>query len=581
MSTVLARQEMHRFLSSGDPEVLSISGRWGVGKTFGWHRALEEARAAKSVLMTRYAYVSAFGVKSLDELKTAIFQSTVNLDSRSIEPTIKSFQENLSTVSGLKNLAERGARKSLGAAKFAANLLPYGGEKAAELLVPGASLLIKNQMICIDDIERTGQGLDVIDILGLVSMLREEKGCKIMLLLNEEGLGEEKAVFRKYLEKVVDQAIHYIPTPSESAATVLDFSNDIDAALAQKIERLGITNIRVIKRIQRFLGFLTPELKGLHASITDQAITTTALFGWCVFEPTLAPDLGYVAGLNAYTQLINKEKPSDQEVQWNALLKAYGFQFSDDFDRAILTGLQTGGFDVSEIKREAEKLDNEFVRADIREGIRKPWHAFGDNFDDNEAEFRASLVESVKKYAAHMGPQEFDSVFSTLKELGAKEEADRLLPAYMAAQAARSREFFNLTEHRLRSPIDPEISSAFAERLAKMPLERDPKGILLEIERKHGWSPDDEDFLASLSEDDYYTMLKATRGEELAIVLRAGLQFGSFQDPKSNYVEIARKLKAALERLGEESRLNAMRIRPYIGREKPTSPPNETGEEVR
>jgi hypothetical protein len=102
-------------------------------------------------------------------------------------------------------------------------------------------------------------------------MLREEKGCKVILLLNEEGLGDEKAMFRKYLEKVVDQAIHYIPTPAESAAAALNLSNDLDAALARNTEQLGITNIRVIKRIRRFLGFLAPELKGLHTSITAQA----------------------------------------------------------------------------------------------------------------------------------------------------------------------------------------------------------------------------------------------------------------------------------------------------------------------
>jgi hypothetical protein len=351
MSTVLAQQEMRRFLANSEPEVLSISGRWGVGKTFGWRRALDEVRAAGTAPMERYAYVSAFGVKSLESLKTAIFQSTVKLSSVSIEPTIESFQDNLSSASGLRNLAEAGGRKGIGLVSRLVSILPYG-DKAADLILPGAALLIRKQIICIDDIERTGDGLSISDILGFVSMLREEKGCKIILLLNEEGLGEDKATFRKHLEKVVDQAIHYVPTAAESAAAALDLRQNLDASLAARTEKLGITNVRVIRRIRRFLGYLEPALVGMHPLILEQAVSMTALFGWCVFEPALAPDLIYLKSLNIYSRILQKEEPTDQEAQWNAQLTAYGFSMADDLDLAILTGLQTGGFDMEAIRLE-------------------------------------------------------------------------------------------------------------------------------------------------------------------------------------------------------------------------------------
>jgi hypothetical protein len=578
MSTALARQEMRRFLSNKTPEVLSISGRWGVGKTFGWREALDECRDAKTAPMARYAYVSAFGVKSIESLKTTIFQATVKLDASSIEPTIESFQDNLSTIGGLLNLAERGGRKGLNLAQKIAAILPYG-DKAADLILPGAALLIKNQIICIDDIERTGDGLDVSDILGFVSMLREEKGCKVVLLLNEEGLGEDKAVFRKHLEKVVDQAIHYVPTAVESASAALDTTQPLDAALARQTEQLGITNIRVIKRIRRFLGYLVLELAGMHPSISEQAIATTALLGWCVFEPALAPDLAFVEALSDFSKMFAKIEPTDQEAQWNAQLSAYGFTMADDFDLAILAGLQTGGFDMDAIKREANTLNAQYAQAGVREGIRKPWTLLGESFDENEDVFRAAIIESVETYAEYMAPSELDDALSTLKELGDAASAARLLPLYMAAQGERSREFFNLSGHMLRRPIDPAIVAQFDARLKGMPLARDPKEILLKIDRDSGWNPEDEAFLSSLSDDDYYAMLKTARGDELRSVVKAGLMFGEFQDARPNQRAIASKVKAALKRIGEENPLNALRVRPYVGRDEVAVDPVPVGDQ--
>jgi hypothetical protein len=504
-------------------------------------------------------------VKSLDDLKHAIFQSTVKLDAPSIEPTLRSFQDNLSSIGGLRNIAERAGRKGVALAGNAVSMLPYG-EKAADLIMPGAALLIRNQIVCIDDIERTGAGLDVSDILGFVSMLREEKGCKVVLLLNEEGLGEDRKLFRTYLEKVVDQAIHYSPTAKESAAAALDLDNETEAALAAKVEQLGITNIRVIKRIARFLKHLIPDLAPLHPDVTAQAIATTALLGWCVFEPALAPSLDHVKSLNDYSRLLAQEDPSEEEARWNAQLRAYGYSTTDTFDFAILTGLQAGGFDMSAVVGEGAKLSKEYEKVEVRAGIFKPWAVLGDSFEPNEAEFKAALAESVKQFAGEMPAQGLDEVMSSFRDLGDPSAADAMLAAYMEARKDQPREYFNLAAHMLRRPIDPAIVAAFDAKLATMPLSRDPKEILLKIDREKGWNPEETDFLSSMTVDDYYRLLHATRGDELRSVLHAGLMFGQFENAEPSHAEIGKRMQDALRRIGEESPLNAMRVKPYIGR---------------
>src|SRR2546423_192899 len=65
------------FISDTHNELLVIKGKWGVGKTFFWHKLIEECRGERLVGTTYYSYVSLFGVNSLEELKNAILVSRV------------------------------------------------------------------------------------------------------------------------------------------------------------------------------------------------------------------------------------------------------------------------------------------------------------------------------------------------------------------------------------------------------------------------------------------------------------------------------------------------------------------------
>jgi hypothetical protein len=65
--TERAQAEIKRFLSTEDAETLCFSGQWGVGKTYTWQTILMQAANAGEVGLKRYAYVSLFGINSLDD----------------------------------------------------------------------------------------------------------------------------------------------------------------------------------------------------------------------------------------------------------------------------------------------------------------------------------------------------------------------------------------------------------------------------------------------------------------------------------------------------------------------------------
>ncbi len=562
MSKARVLREIERFLSTPDPEVLSISGRWGVGKTHTWDNAISQSKHMAP--LKRYAYVSAFGMRSIDELKTAIVQSTVRLDAAELEPTVDSFFENVQNLESAQILVEKGVRKGLGVLQWLRPAVPIVG-KAADLLAPGATLLIRKQIICIDDIERSGQGLGVADIFGLVSSLRERRGCKVVLLLNEEGLGDEKSTFREYLEKVVDQAIRFEPTAEESANDALEKGDSLISMLKTRTIALGITNIRVIRRIRRFLSFVEPQLSNRHAGVRERVVQSIALLGWSVFEPNLAPKLARIRQHSRYTRLLSSEKRSDEDAITDSVLSTYEFPRFEDIDAVLLDGLQAGGFDETALAKELAALQEQFTRSDARSEIDRPWIIFRQSFDDDVDEFVTNLIKSIENHASVMNQVAASEAFSMLRALGREDKVSRLVQIYMNAHATAPREFFEALHKDQFGKIDPALQQVIEQRLKSMPLERDPTEVLLKIYQNNGWHPDEIAFLASLSVDQYFNILKNARDQNQRILINTALQFGRFENPSEEYKSIAHSMIAALRKISREGPLNEMRVKQYLG----------------
>ena len=69
MSIDIIENQIGRFLASEAPEVMSIKGAWGVGKTYAWTKYLNSAKNQHKIALSKYSYVSLFGINSLDDLK--------------------------------------------------------------------------------------------------------------------------------------------------------------------------------------------------------------------------------------------------------------------------------------------------------------------------------------------------------------------------------------------------------------------------------------------------------------------------------------------------------------------------------
>ncbi len=561
MSQELALSEIRKFLKSEDPVVLSISGRWGVGKTYAWDTTLQEMRA--DTPLRSYAYVSAFGLNDLEALKTQIVQSTISLDGEDLQPTIKSYFDHAKSLSGLQKMVAQTLRKSVPHVNKGVSEVPYVG-KILESLTPNALLRIRKQIVCIDDLERAGEGLEIDEILGFVSSLRERRDCKVVLLLNEDGLGKKGRVYRRYLEKVVEQAIRFEPTPKESAEAAFAGDDPLAPLLQANAEKLGITNIRVLRRIRRFLGAIEECFEDLEEQTIEDVVHSLTLLGWSVFEPGIAPDLNYIQKFNSYIAMLAEEGLKGKDKKSFKIIEKYGFSGFDRCDQLLLNGLRSGAFDSESLKTEFIEMNNSVLNQEAKVGIRKPWDRFRGSFKNDAEEFVSELTESVEKFGRDMSASELSLVLSYLRKLDKGDEAKRLLDLYMDIQSDRPRDFFNIHRYTIFQKLEEDVVNAFKVKLDELELEKDPVAILLQLGGAKGYNADDISFLASLSKDKFYEIFQSADGEELLELLRGGMLFDGVSGNVPGMEEIAPKVREALEDIASECELNKLRVDAFL-----------------
>lgn len=174
----------------------------GRGKNSSVGIALKAALAQAN--LPKSAYVSLFGINSLADARRRLAEEFV--------AAIRVPGEEGSLGSKVSELTT--TAKYMQAIKLLP-LVPFLG-KAETLLNELSSSVVRNAVICVDDIERKGAGLSVADIFGLASFLKEERGCRVILIANDRKLEHSDAAAAQiFLEKVVDEHVHFAPTSQE------------------------------------------------------------------------------------------------------------------------------------------------------------------------------------------------------------------------------------------------------------------------------------------------------------------------------------------------------------------------------
>ena len=153
---------------------IALTGEWGIGKTQFWKSFYEENH--KNLGVNKYSYVSLFGIDSIEALKFEIALSTH-------ETTQKK-----DYLSGLKGIFKK-SLEAIDLPKLEGTGVTLSLSKG--MISSAMSSLIGDTLICIDDIERLSENLDIKDVMGLVNHLSLEKNCKVLVILHDVKANEQ------------------------------------------------------------------------------------------------------------------------------------------------------------------------------------------------------------------------------------------------------------------------------------------------------------------------------------------------------------------------------------------------------
>jgi hypothetical protein len=235
----------------------------------------------------------------------------------------------------------------------------------------------------------------------------------------------------------------------------------------------------------------------------------------------------------------------------------------DEFDLALLDGIRNGFFDPLSIKTHATAL-NEKIKADsLGNAFLQAWEKYHDSFDSNQDEVMDRIYHSFLQGAKYISPLNMSSTVAFFKELGRPGQAADMIQRYVAARG-EDPGVFDLRNYPFGGDVkDPDVIDAFNKKYSTLVKEKDAKATLLTIAKANGWSPEDVTFLSRLAPDEYYKVFKNSRGDDLRVLIKACLQFGTFGNAYPEMIEISNRAKEALKRIGLESPINARRVRGY------------------
>ena len=571
MSIELVEKEIEKFLTCEIPEVISLNGKWGVGKTYTWNIWLK--KYTDKIALDKYGYVSLFGLNSLDALKVSIAQSCQNKSLIGKEFNFETISDN--KMSAIWQFIKKHADKIPG----------FKGHSSA--LAEIAFKLSSRSIICIDDFERRGDSLKAKDVLGLISNLRDQMNCKIILILNEdevlnlnsesdenpENTTESEAIdFKKYFEKAIDRALTFSPTPEEAVRFALlesDLSAESKEPFRKNCIQLRIDNIRIIKKIELIILMIEPILKASHQKIKHQAIHTLTILGFSKYSSGIesVPSYEYIKNYsnlsNQVVELLGSDT-TNKKTEWGNLIRDYGFTQFDEFDDKLANVFDVGYFVEDQIVENTRIVEKRISAAEQNNSFEESWGLYHDTFDNNKDEVIDAIFNSFKINYQNISKTNVNGTLSLFRELGEEEKADELLKFYMDNFKAELK-FFDLEADTFGDSVtDSKFKIALNDKFNSF--EKDEENIgerLLRIHRNnYSFGPRDLEILDKLTIADFFNLFKKKNQKDVHKLVRTARRLGegASQLNSDRKYCILEKVDAALKKIASEDEINKRRV---------------------
>ena len=448
-----------------EPYVITLNGKWGVGKTYFWNHFKE-----KHLKKQQVACVSLFGKKNIESIQSDIISQIYESNKiiEKIEPLVKIIPK-----------------------VFAINI--------SSLFAALVKKNFKNVIICFDDFERISNDEVEKEILGFISQLKEDKNCKVVMILNENKI-DNKINLNTYKEKVIDYEFNYSPTVEDNYSLVEEklkcfkeyplkyFKNiDIninnknkDININNKNKDININNIRVMKRVINslndfeFVQKLVEKDKDIEEEIVNDLIqksTINAMFNEKNFNKIV------------WYHFSKKMSQKDTSAKEN-------FKSNEDYDKILpfidkswdLTGIRIliteyinssipNENKMTELIKDEKKIQN---REKVKNDINKLHESFRFDLKYKSDDFVKKLYSLFKDHSENIvrinSPQNFIYYINLLKRYDSKNEKEyrdfgiKLLKSFFDDYILSKDEFSKIGIEKIKN-FDPELKEYIENKI--------------------------------------------------------------------------------------------------------------------
>lgn len=558
------------FVSSKSAGAIVLQGKWGIGKTHLWRENVIKTVLAKP-WKKRYSYVSLFGVNSLGELKTALAIATEEFDQE-----LKHDQSFLTR-----------ARKQLNKWQFlvpdAAAFVPKVGVSLARTIERIGFYLVRDRIICFDDIERKGDGLALKDFLGLVSFLVEQRKCRIVVVLNSGELDErDQATWSRMREKVFDGELTYQPSLTETVELGLVDVKDEPwcDALRTSLLTLSISNIRLVRRTVRFMGRAIDSCQSIHlASATQEHIAKAlALMVFSVHgQGEDAPPIDLVMHRGFYALHFIEDKTGERSAareKWSDLLSKYGLYLHSKLDDTLLAMVENGYPDSGQLIMTAKLYEASWEQNARKNEYYEAWRLYHDTVADNGKEIIAAFERAWPPVSASESPNNLHGVVRVMRLLGRSDLATKFIQNWVRERKDRPDELEPGNFNTFGYIDDKEIQDAVAEAREAAVRILPPKEAFLVMQGSEGYPNDAIASIAAASEPDLVQLLMAESGPDFTRTIKKLLNL-PLNPAQPAWQEAAIKIRAVCQLIAASSPLNADRMKNWFDIE-PVAPDART-----
>ena len=513
MSLAITKANFEQLIDDRDNGVIALSGKWGTGKSHMWKQVQKDSTndAIKKAL-----YVSLFGIKDILQLKLRIVQSAI--------PDSK-------TGHVAREVVTSAVRQAI---KFAKgfNSAFSALDEIALLAVPA---ILRNRLIVLDDIERKHKDLNIEEVMGFIDEFTQVYGSRILLILNSDKL-EDKDMWNKLREKVIDHEIALDTTPAEAFRIAVDEEPSIYAPHIQAaVEVCKISNIRIIQKIIRTVNKVLGDRDNLTDEVLARTIPSTVLMCAIHYQGLdNGPSFDFVMGFNSSNFQLEEamRRPGSdfadaparpaEEKKWGVLLDDLKINNCDDYERMLLDFLTSGLLDARRVDSILDRYVDEKNVMELREKCSRffeleQWHPMVT--DEELLKLGAELAESAGLLDAYAATALHDRLADVPggAEIG-KGIIARWLDSFNAKEPPPHR-----PDNYDNKPLHPEIDAAFTEaerRLKPIPSLLD---ACLRIGDNANWDSVNSQAMRDATAVSYEETIKKTSGPHLRDFLRANV----------------------------------------------------------